>query len=173
MYTIGNCFLHLQPLFSAIGLLVCWTVVIFLMPWWKKMLRGGNLLRAIRCSWMAKWNQYICFVAIRSNVWCHSWYWSFDDYNCGRHEASWTRRGNGRFLAICVLNPFSCNFSSKVQGLSMRVKKTQHSQRWINTLSFISISTFKPIPIYIYMEFHALTLILYLLKCSSFVPPLW
>jgi hypothetical protein len=38
-----------------------------------------------------------------------------------------------------------------VQGLSMRVKKTQHSQRWINTLFFISISTFKPIPIYIYI----------------------
>jgi hypothetical protein len=27
--------------------------------------------------------------------------------------------------------------------------------------------------IHIYMKIHALTLILYLLKCSSFVPPLW
>jgi hypothetical protein len=53
--TIGNFFGTCNHFVQQL-LLVCRTMVIFLMPWWQKMLRGGILLRAICCSWMARWN---------------------------------------------------------------------------------------------------------------------
>jgi hypothetical protein len=136
-----------------------------------KNVEGSYLAQSNTSFLNGQMNQYICFVAIRSNVWCRSWHWSFDDYKCGRHEASWTRRGNGRFLTICV-HDILMQFQLNSAGISECEENTTFTEVDKHTVFYFNQYIQAHTHIHIYGN-PCSHINLYLLKCSSFVPPLW